>query len=239
MAGVLLMPLRAGGEALPLSTVSLRPVSVSLEVRAESGGDAQSFFATPGVSAASVSGVLSVGGTFIGQFDGDLSVAADHILLDVSGASIQTDAASDLRFLGTVIYEIDVPDLGGAMTPVFCDAVEVLSVLGVWQKQSDLLGGSLWSASLGDVFAGQQLACSTEFGFLANLPARDTMRVTAQMNYAVSLQVGQTGAFLETLRYDLLTFPPAIGMGDLNGDSLVDQVDVTILRRTLAGLPVN
>jgi len=32
---------------------------------------------------------------------------------------------------------------------------------------------------------------------------------------------------------------PAIGNGDMNGDHVVDILDTTILRRLIAGLPVN
>ena len=69
--------------------------------------------------------------------------------------------------------------------------------------------------------------------------AGDTIRLTVVINGQRNIDEGQTSSFLKTRRFRLLTRTPAIGSGDMNGDSEVNIVDVTILRRLLAGLPVN
>ena len=67
--------------------------------------------------------------------------------------------------------------------------------------------------------------------------AGDGVSFTLRIALTRLIDPGETGTFQDSFKLQLLVPPPAIGTGDINGDFLFDVVDVTILRRLLAGLP--
>jgi len=169
------------------------------------------------------------------------------------------EATGDLSDAGTesvgaatsaeVEVEFDVPDIGDAVTPVFFSFANVTSS-GVWQPPQITAGVSAFSAftssQLGEIILPEGFAYPyvaairlgpQPFSSFLSLPPGDVVRFRTriQLNHHQSPPL-VLGAFAASAELVLRVPTPTIGTGDVNGDRNLDLLDVTLIRRALAGL---
>ena len=203
-----------------------------------------------GFSGPSVSGTAQV----------SVTTSTNGYSVHVTG-SANGSAGQSVALFAFAEFDIAVPELGDAMTPVVVSLEDVsrtesgmaIDGISVWgQKlvaagcQAYEIGGlsTQLGAGIGPIY-GEALA-SIRYGsgpmitsvVPPSYPAGDTVRIHLAAILEPTLTAA-SGTFDESFRVAFRTSAPAIGNGDLNGDRSVDIVDSAILRRKLAGLPAN
>jgi hypothetical protein len=200
-----------------------------------------------GVSSASLSGPFSISG-WQGQATVTVDVVDDRIDFSISGQITQAPSSGSFG-LGpdaTLVLEIAVPEVGGPLTPIFWNVTDVVwqsSVLAFgcaealmsFDPSSTVAGGTIPGLRVADVCVSPP--SDPKAGWLV-VPGGDTIRVPEFNVGASAGSVGQqTGPFSGSFSVRFRTSAPTLGTGDVNGDSTVDVLDVTLIRRGLAGLP--
>jgi hypothetical protein len=236
----------SGVELVPLE---IRPVSVSFSVHV-SGPGSFDFAALPGTDSASIQQPYSTPDGFTGQFDATVTINSDRLTVDFSGSKIQDPNALRDRLLslvGTVVLEFDVPDIGLPLTPLFLGwDTKLLQDVG-WYSDERIPSAQVLASESLKVFGGEFVPNATTirgWGYVTN-PVRlaqfvssDTIRLSVWFSVGKRIDAGTLGSFLNSFELRFRTVAPMLGSGDVNGDGSVDILDVSLMRRALAGLPV-
>jgi hypothetical protein len=181
----------------------------------------------------------------------DLSV---HITGFGSGAGAQ-------QFDLNVRVLVDVPQLGGPTSPVYI-GIDSINDNPLWRLMDISAGYYSFPFTCSDTPI-TQLPQSTMLGmgagnadfvvgqykldpagglrhFLSPLsfPAGDHVEVSLFVPIVLE-EFSLGGPIDATFKITFRTTTPAIGNGDMNGDHLVNVLDSTLLRRQLAGFPIN
>ena len=255
------MPLLGSALAalIPVSGLAAPPVplstqAVSTRIRFEST------CSPVGVSSASLSSPITLVPGLTGTLQVDASLLATEALITFSGSG--NGPAADVYF--HVFFEVDapIPQIGGALTPVFI-SLEDLAVSGSnWAVRSiGATGARLPAVPACSPYTDAAAPDSTQLGSplgdawgyysfhdvdLGAWPARTTNPVqllpgeTARIPIEVTFQLWHaagSGSFSDSVRLVFRTSPTTIGNGDVNGDAQVNIVDTTLIRRAIAGFP--
>ena len=139
---------------------------------------------------------------------------------------------------GEIIGSIPVPQLGDMLTPVFAKYSDSTPNSGGFVVFQDLL-----SSAHGAAFAAATATGSQQVGDpnseMTELLAGDRISFRANFQFGQEFAPGFSGPFSKTVTLTLEVPPPPVSNGDLNGDQILDIVDVAIARRILAEAPVN
>jgi hypothetical protein len=184
--------------------------------------------------------------------------------VDVDGSA--SGPAGSVSVAVQIEVDVAIPDVGDAMTPLFASLDHWDHLGAQWRlARATLVVGRIspscvtteatpTSSFLGAIGAAPGATASSgfrQFASYANLasmasPVRATephsfiAGDTVRLPLLLSLEFQYSGSadgFLDSINVELRTAPPTLGSGDVNGDRKVDLLDVTFLRRRLAGLP--
>lgn len=245
LAAILVIPLPAFGQ-LTLVPVSISPVTIDMDVRAGFGTTYVTFNGTGTSSAAVVDQPFSVS-PFDGVVTGVVTVEADSIVVVANAANTRTIVGGSAEVTATVVIDMVVPELGGSTTPIAFDVETIAEAWTEWAPptvNASLPNSKFHSLSTnqtmvsGNFVAGWSAATGSGGGSFALLPAGDTIQLTLSISQGSDVPSGVIGGFESSYRIRFRTRQPTIGTGDINGDGSFNVVDVTILRRILAGDPV-
>ena len=124
---VWLLPLSVfAGDIVPLA---ISPVSV--EITATPGGAAP--ITANGIASASIDQAF-VSGDYVGQVEATVTTQSDRIAVEFSGMTVQTDPLSGFNLILDVraTIEIEVPEVGGPITPAYIDFVDFVDAGTGW-----------------------------------------------------------------------------------------------------------
>ena len=243
----LLLPISAhAGGVVPLGITG---VSIQARINHSSGPGlvgplGTDFSSAAGTLVSPLSSRLSTDVTFTAQVAGDrIAFTLDGIVTENSGA------VTGLDFKVDVTLGILVPDVGDAVTPVYSD-FENLVIGGIMTEALEAEASivEVSSGLLGDMIFRASSPFPNPFVFLGEsiqgidpvqmtlLPGGDSVQIS--LHLTGSWLIAGLGAYSSSGEFRFQTATPTIGTGDMNGDSNVDILDSTILRRLLAGLPL-
>ena len=242
---VMLLLLHRVAGAVDLVPLTVTPVSIEARANEASSGVQTNNTAsvTLFVSEEGLDAVFSVTGTI------------ENNTIMYSGSLLVT-RNSDRGLAGTglvlVTVRIEIPFVGGAMTPVIAVIENVTTEL-VGDSTSGLarlepVFPSIFSSSVGEPYsgvAGLSAFADENTAMLFHTFGGDTVDLSLRLTVAGNASPGVRGLALavgevnKSFMVSLYTVGTAPGASDLNADGLTDILDATLLRRSLAGLPTN
>lgn len=240
VALLLAVPSMAG--AIDLVPLTLTPVSVAIST------GSLNLPSVPGVSDASASGSFSTGG-WQGQATFLAAVAGSQINFTMSGDASQAPPAGALYLNPqvTVVVDVAIPGVGGPLTPIFWDVIDLNFVSGAFtfgcaaassepRAASTDAGGRLEIPSSPAEVCIPPDPAGNSVGW-AVLPGDDTVRLEFTIWPNATSSGQNPGSFAGNFSVRFRASAPTLGTADVNGDGAVDVLDVTLIRRGLAGLP--
>jgi hypothetical protein len=208
-----------------------------------------------GTNSAFASGSLAGGGTI----SASLSIGANAATASISGTS-SSDFSGDVYM--QIEVDVHVPDLGQATTPVFVSLEDVVTPAFGHLERISLEGAKMIPpCGTEDVLArpsstllGRQVGAATDgrgaddFAFYGKYLLPEILHMVQPHEFlagdtvhlpivAHALVTNPGGAFSGSFRVAFRTAAITLGSGDVNGDGGVNVLDVTLLRRAIAGLP--
>jgi len=231
--------------ALSFSPVSITPVSTAIAASASCQPGSATFAAitqTEGSGQINLSEAVSAGG---------VQLHVNGFGTGGPGSTMTAEAYADV--------DVAVPQIGDAMTPLLVSIDGLTKSGSGWSIDTiSVTPGTLdtatcqesdrspHSAQLNVDLEGNldgfssygETPTTTSSAVVDSYPAGDTVRLHLEIFVSLSLQ-SSLGSFDDSFTVTVKSSAPAIGNGDMNGDHAVDILDATILRRQIAGLPVN
>jgi hypothetical protein len=228
--------------AITLVPLTMTPVSVTVS------SGTLGLPSVPGAASGSASGSYSVGG-WQGQATFTATVSGDRIDFVMSGDASQAPPADPLYLSpqATVVVDVAIPNVGGPLTPIFWDVIDLdftstTFTFGCAAASSEPRAASTVAGGRLEIPSSPAEVCippdpaGSSVGWSV-LPAGDTIRLEFTIWPNAASAVQQPGSFAGSFGVRLRASAPTIGTADVNGDSVVDVLDVTLIRRGLAGLP--
>jgi hypothetical protein len=234
----------ADAQAIQLVPLPVTPVSVSLRTSYDLLPEAS------GTGGATTSGSYTTSEGWQGTASFTATVQADRVDVMISGETTQAGTGTFyFAPLAELAVDVVVPEVGGPLTPIFWSVTDFefqgssqtvpCVVASVDAAVSSTIAGADLELQNGAV---QALQCpsvqpANQAGFVL-VPSGDTLRITRFVISSSTESIGQqVGTWSASFSIRFRTSAVTIGTGDVNGDGLVDVLDVTLIRRALAGLP--
>jgi hypothetical protein len=183
-------------------------------------------------------------------------------LITFSGSG--SGAASESWFSVLFEMEVQVPEIGDAIVPVYITIDDLVETGSNWSVRQIAVfprrhsSGPVCTyareAGFDSLFLGSPLGPQIESTitlyarseFVVPGPARrttpiqliagDTVVIPLEVSIGVAF-AGSSGSFSDSVRIAFRTAPTTIGNGDVNGDAQVNVLDTTLIRRAIAGAP--
>ncbi len=243
-----LLPARAFADApLPLT---ITPVSARIKVDAACSA--------VGVDAASLNATVNSTPGMTAQLQIDAAVSGSQALVTVTGTGSGGQGTAYIDVF--LVVDVAVPRVGDALTPVFVSLGNLSASGALWSLRYAAVYGSRLAPVPDCSFTESAAPSSTQLGtqlgdpfnpyalFGGNLPAGqrvsrpvpllagDTVQIPLQLYIQLAHDAG-TGSVDASVPVLFTVTPTTIGNGDVNGDSLVNVLDTTLIRRAIAGFP--
>ena len=249
--------------ALTPVSVEIRARAQSSEGSFGQGPD-QRFEALPATSSASIAEPFDIPGLLSGNLTASTDVG-DGVTIDLAASNVF--GAGRVMMMTEVVFDLPVPALGASDTTIYLHA-EVVEEVGTasfsnpdWLPSNEPL--QLLSVHAQGLGAPVHLdfqdpprctpysdpwtrarQCERVRPIQARnvlpltVPAGENLRIHFQFWPSNEAAAATNGSFSYTLRFRALVPPLEAGAADVNGDGAVDVLDVAVLRRVIAGLPV-
>ena len=253
---LLVLALVAGfaARALADAPIALTVTPVSSRIRVDATCSAA------GVAAASLNAAVNSTPGMTAQLQIDSALSGSQALVTVSGSG---SGGAGTAYIDVFLeVDVDVPRVGDALTPVFVSLGTLSTTGALWSLRYAAIYGSRLAPVPDCSFTESAAPSSTQLGlgnqlgdpfnpyalFGGNLPAGekvtrpvpllagDTVRIPLQLYIQLAHDPG-TGAVTASVPVSFSATPVTIGNGDVNGDSLVNVLDTTLIRRAIAGFP--